>query len=495
MPQKKPNLYTLLGLLRSATADEIRHAYLQSAKKLHPDKNVAPGETELFLDVQQAYQILSDPQRRSAYDATLPEEKPEEVVPSQIKCKIDISRNIISSGNDKQLVYLLFNLSASDEEIKNATTPPLNIGLVLDCSTSMQGPKMDTAKASAIQLMRRLRPQDIFSVVSFSDRAEVTIPASRQANLHRAEMQIQMLQTGGGTEIFNGLSAALQEVRRYNSPNFINHVILLTDGKTYGDETLCYEEAQRAVDEGISISGLGIGSGWNDVFLDHLANITGGNTMFVEQPQDIERLLTEKFNRLSRAFAQNITLFIKEMPNAKIEYAFRIQPDPGLLVIEDATRLGPILYDEALTIIMELSVFGERKDESDLEILKGYLEASVASIMTPIPAIPVRLKIKVDDEAEPSPPPQAIVQALSKLTLYRIQEKARIAVENGDYDKATQHLQQLATHLLSQGEKSLARTILLEAQQIEQKNSFSESGQKQIKYGTRSLLMPGERIS
>jgi len=83
-----------------------------------------------------------------------------------------------------------------------------------------------------------------------------------------------------------------------------------------------------------------------------------------------------------------------------------------------------------------------------------------------------------------------LVQALSKLTLYRIQEKARAAVKQGEYAKAAQNLQRLATHLLGQGEQALAHTILLEVENIEKNQSFTESGEKQIKYGTRALLLP-----
>ena len=88
---KKPNFYALLGLLRSSTQEEIRRAYLKAAKRLHPDTNNAPGETELFLDVQQAYQVLSDPARRSSYDAKL---EPDAVLEKEIckpNCKLCIS--------------------------------------------------------------------------------------------------------------------------------------------------------------------------------------------------------------------------------------------------------------------------------------------------------------------------------------------------------------------------------------------------------------------
>ena len=104
-----------------------------------------------------------------------------------------------------------------------------------------------------------------------------------------------------------------------------------------------------------------------------------------------------------------------------------------------------------------------------------------------------RSPLAIKDSPAPEPPPAAIIQAISKLTLYRIQEKARAEVSAGEYDKASNHLQKLATHLLAQGERGLAHTIMLEVDHIEKEKSFSESGEKQIKYGTRALVRPEER--
>jgi Ca-activated chloride channel family protein len=91
----------------------------------------------------------------------------------------------------------------------------------------------------------------------------------------------------------------------------------------------------------------------------------------------------------------------------------------------------------------------------------------------------------------PEPPPIEIIQALSRLTLYRLQEQARLEVAAGSFDKASQHLQRLATHLLQQGNRDLARTVLLEAETIKEKQTYSLEGDKRIKYGTRALLLSG----
>lgn len=62
------DLYSILGVARSASADEIKKAYRALARKLHPDVNKAPNAATEFSKVQEAYDVLSDEKKKRYYD-------------------------------------------------------------------------------------------------------------------------------------------------------------------------------------------------------------------------------------------------------------------------------------------------------------------------------------------------------------------------------------------------------------------------------------------
>ena len=60
--------YSALGLAANATLADIKRAFRQKASFYHPDRNAADDAAARFRDVQQAYDVLSDPERRQQYD-------------------------------------------------------------------------------------------------------------------------------------------------------------------------------------------------------------------------------------------------------------------------------------------------------------------------------------------------------------------------------------------------------------------------------------------
>src|ERR1043165_2197881 len=64
----KRDYYDILAVSRSASDDDIKKAYRRLALQYHPDRNNAPEATERFKEATEAYQVLSDTEKRSLYD-------------------------------------------------------------------------------------------------------------------------------------------------------------------------------------------------------------------------------------------------------------------------------------------------------------------------------------------------------------------------------------------------------------------------------------------
>jgi Ca-activated chloride channel family protein len=479
------NFYSRLGVDRDASDEDILQAYRSAARKLHPDVNVEEGATELFINIKEAYETLIDHQQRAAYDGKTPPPPP-----PPIRFNTIFSRNALNRLDDPQLIYALIELDVFIDLPKDETTSPINLTIVLDCSTSMQGPRLDRIKTTAIELIRQLRPQDFVSVVLFNDRAEVLISAGPRPPLHAAEAKIRMMQARGGTEMFQGLKTGFLEARRYLNAKYTNHIFLITDGHTYGDESACLAIADQAAKAGIIISTLGIGSEWNDEFLDEISKKTGGSSVYVSQPKDIESFLKEKMDGLGKSYVERVCLDFRLIPGVKLNYAFRLNPELGPLETTPPIQLGGIPYKSRQRILLEFLVDPIRSNVSRLILAEGHFSFDIPTYSSHQYRIPFTLMRNIIDDHTMDPPPHTIVDAMSKLTLYRMQEKVREDVEIGELESAAQSLQNIATHLLSQGNIDLAKTALLEVNNLRHQQRLSQEGEKQIKYGTRALLLP-----
>ena len=70
MPTKR-DYYEVLGIARNATDEEIKRAFRKLAFKYHPDHNHEDEAEERFKEINEAYEILSNPEKKAAYDAPL----------------------------------------------------------------------------------------------------------------------------------------------------------------------------------------------------------------------------------------------------------------------------------------------------------------------------------------------------------------------------------------------------------------------------------------
>lgn len=479
----KRNKYLVLGITPTDDAEIIRSAYKEAVLRFHPDINPAPDAADEFLEIQSAFEVLNDSNKKAAYD--------EEVIADRFKAPIKLeklySRNILPHLDESQLVYTQLNISCNIDP-EQVNTSPLAIALVIDRSTSMQGERMDQVKSSIIGFIQQLGINDVFSVIAFSDRAEVIIPTMKASSYTIDDERISMITTNGGTEIFYGLAAGMEQLESEIGKNCQKHILLFTDGQTYGDEEHCFELAVQALEKKVVISAFGLGYEWNDKFLDQLSALTGSNAEFITSSNDLEKFLHEKLITLGLFFSHSVNFDLTSDPGVELSYSFRIRPDSAQLESNKSICLGNVPFLENLSVILEFLVPPLSNEIQMIKLAHGFI-----TLESPYWEAPIRLFVQLDCPVRYNPevsyPPPEIVQAMSQLVLYRIQEKARAEVDKGNITAAFKRLQYLASHLMSQGNKDLARIVLREAQNIQHNKQFSNDGDKKIKYGTRAFLL------
>lgn len=479
------NYYNTLGVPFDATQEEIRSAYFEAAKRYHPDANTSESSNEQFIEIQEAYDILVNSYRRKQFDDTLPDV--DKVKPS-VKMNILYSEPPYPLLKEEQLLYVLLELYG--EKPSNETIlPRIHICLIVDTSNSMRGSRLDMVRANVQHLIQKLNPNDHISIVSFSDRAEVILEPTLVKEYYQIESSLTKFSAGGATEIFHGLKMGCDLINSVQQKDVLRQLILITDGHTYGDESACLMLAEEARNSGIEINALGIGDEWNDAFLDKLAAISGGNAVYVRGSESLYQFIDEKVRALNFICARQVNCFFELGEGVELSYAFRIYPEITPMVPNSPLPLGHLECGKKTSVILEFKVKPGEVDSPLLNIAKGKIFMDIPSISIRISRLDFNIHCKWRINEQTYRPPQEILQAMSKLTLYRLQEKAKIDVAKGNIKKATQRLENLASHLIAQGNKEFAESVLLEAAHIKNKQHYSKEGDKKIKYGTRSLLM------
>jgi Mg-chelatase subunit ChlD len=166
----------------------------------------------------------------------------------------------------------------------------LALALVIDCSGSMSGTKIELAKDAAKAASEVLGANDSIEVIGFSGEPERIVRMQSARNRLRIAQNIARITAQGGTSIFPALDAALQDLLATSAR--VKHVILLTDGQTQESGIPDLVQAMRA--EAITVSSVGLGSDVNRSLLQQLANAGGGRAYFTDDPHNVPRIFVRE---------------------------------------------------------------------------------------------------------------------------------------------------------------------------------------------------------
>jgi Ca-activated chloride channel homolog len=187
-------------------------------------------------------------------------------------------------------------------------------------------------------------------------------------------------------------------------------------------------------------------------------------------------------------YARGLRFEFESEPGVQLRYAFRLMPETGPLQLSSPIQLGNLQHQKSIGVLLEFLLPPLPRPIDEFRLARGPIWMELPGRASNV-RLNLDIRCPVKQNVEYHMPSPIIVEAMSKLTLYRMHERARSEVDAGLFELAGQRLRAIATHLLSKGDRELAQSVLLEADNIQRNHQFSKDGDKRIKYGTRALLL------
>ncbi|MBM4395810.1 MAG: VWA domain-containing protein [Deltaproteobacteria bacterium] len=255
-----------------------------------------------------------------------------------------------------QKVFLKVGLTGAPLE-PAARRPPANVAVVLDRSGSMSGEKIVKAREAALTVADRLGGDDILAVVAYNHGVQVLVPATKLSDRADVRRRIEALFAAGNTALFAGVSKGAWEVRKFLDDNRVNRVILVSDGLANVGPSSVGELAdlgRSLAREGISVTTIGLGDGYNEDLMVELARAGDGNHAFAETASDLARIFAHELGDVLSVVAREVTIRIRCAPGVRpVRVLGRNADISGNDVV---TSLAQVYASQEKYVLVELDV-------------------------------------------------------------------------------------------------------------------------------------------
>ena len=229
--------------------------------------------------------------------------------PEAVGLRIELDRSVLPAGS-RETAIVKVSLRGCLPPVSTRRAP-INLALVIDKSGSMSGDRIASAREAALEAVRRLGADDLVSLIVFDNGVRTLIPARRVSDGSALSEAIETITAGGGTNLYGGVVAGADALRRHIEDGYTHRVILLSDGQAnVGPQTpeALGSLGAQLVREGISVSTIGLGLDFNEDLMTRLARRSDGNTYFVENSRDLGRIFKEELGDVLSIVARRVVI-------------------------------------------------------------------------------------------------------------------------------------------------------------------------------------------
>jgi Ca-activated chloride channel family protein len=408
----------------------------------------------------------------------------------ELNIRCTMSKDSLPVTDGEQAVYALVDIKAG-----TGTTPatmPANIALVLDRSGSMDGEKMNNLKEAVGYVVDHLGDNDLVSITIFDDQVETLVPSRPAKNRDEIKAGLASVIVRGGTQISDGLSAGLAELKKGLSKDRVNRIVLLTDGQTWDDEDACLKLADEAGRLGVEITSIGIGEEWNEKLLLQIAERSRGNSHWIQNPIAILDAFRQEMEGMQSVAVTNVTMTGRMSPGVRPVKVFTTVPmiadvsartvSGGMLQADLGSldgRKGQAVLIEARVPAHKAGAYRVGQVEIRYDLPSGGLSGR---------SVKADLNITFSADAAGAAKVNAeVMNLVEKVTAFKLQTQALTEADAGNIVAATRKFQAAVTVLLDLGEDELADAVKSEIAALKRTGSLTAAGTKKLEYGTRKL--------
>lgn len=232
------------------------------------------------------------------------------VTASAKTCKLEVSTpKPVLPVDAKQTVCV--KVGVTGFEMESDTLPmPLNVAIVLDRSGSMSGEKIEQAKKAAAAAVELMKADDIVSIIAYDTEVERLVPATKRGDGKEIIEKISKLEPGGTTALYAGTQAGGDEVKKFLDQEKINRVILLSDGLANVGPSSPEEAGElgkKLGGQGICVTTLGLGDGYNEDLMLKLSQASDGNHVYITKASNLVEVFNEEFKTATKVVAQEVS--------------------------------------------------------------------------------------------------------------------------------------------------------------------------------------------
>lgn len=364
---------------------------------------------------------------------------------------------------------------SSSNDVLIRVTPPaapapsastlLNLALVIDRSSSMQGEKLTYAKQAATFAVQNLQPEDRVSIVTYDSEVQVLVPSTLASDKASIIQRIESITAGGMTALHSGwLEGAAQASAHLEAASGsesaverLNRVILLSDGQANRGECnpdVIASDVAGLSAHGVSTTTLGVGRDFNEDLLQGLADSGDGNFYFIESPEQLPAIFNAELQGLIATRGTGVRLEIAAANDASLSEILNDfnRDESGRLKLPNLVAGMPLL----MAVVLQVPALAGKTRVAELTLswddtASGQRETLSQSVL--LDSLP-------EVELQQLTPNPEVVGYFAELQAARAKEQAIASLDRGDQAGMQSHLQR-ARDLIQAAPASARRDVEL----------------------------------